>query len=249
MQNAPLPIDCRYADRILYSTTFQPISYEDIVTGNNVTSDHRPVALKLAIKNENAITTALVVTYNCNARFDQGFFEKIVKAEETIIIVHVQEVSKNVYQELQKVFKSAMFVGNMECAANLDFGLASFYKFHNSLRHFGRCIPANTKGVVKSFISRVVKTKGYVENVIYFHGLRISCFNVHAPFVNEPALLQFYKQLDQAVKKAENVHKGCVILAGDFNSRSSVNGARGAPIPYQKDVGIFATECTPTPQQ
>lgn len=135
-------------------------------------------------------------------------------------------------------------MGNLECAPNLDFGLASFYRSRKRCQFVaGPCIPH------KSFVNQVVKTKGYVENVIYCHALRISCFNVHAPFVNESTLIRFYKQLSNAVTMVQKRYGGHVIVAGDFNSRSSVNGVGGAPIPYMKDVGIFATDCTPAAQK
>lgn len=227
-----------YADRILCSNGLNPINYS-LVLGKCLTSDHRPVKVELSA-NQN--TTILVVTYNCNHRFDEAFFQDIARHEQTIIIVHIQEVNRKVYEKLFNLLTSAGFAGNMACAAHLNYGLASFYRVRSCRVLAGRCTPASGQGIIKTMISEVVRTKGYVANIIHCRGLELICYNVHAPFVNEPALLKFYQQLDQAVRIVESQGRH-VIVAGDFNSRSSVNDFDGNLIPYQKDISTFATNC------
>ena len=220
------------------SNGLKPINYS-LVLGKCLTSDHRPVKAELSA---NQSTTILVVTYNCNHRFDEAFFQDIARHEQTIIIVHIQEVNRKVYEKLLNLFTSAGFSGNLACAAHLNYGLASFYRVRSCKVFAGRCTPASGQGVIKTMISEVARTKGYVANLIRCRGLELICYNVHAPFVNEPALLKFYQQLDRAVRMVESRERH-VIVAGDFNSRSSVNDFDGKLIPYQKDVSSFATNC------
>jgi hypothetical protein len=246
-----------YPDRILYSGLEAIAQTYRLVDDVHSSSDHRPVALQLRLGDDED-ERALVVTYNCNNRYDAPLFERIsgMGVNLGLTILHLQEVGDGLFRLINDQLAPKGFKGQMKCAGAFGYGLASFYKAGKAgssafAVNFGLCVPAQrvSEGGLrklerwaKSTVTGELQTKGFVPNRVELGKHHLLCYNVHAPFLDETTLLRFYRQLQVHNRRGGEV---VVIIAGDLNSRSKVLGPRG-PIPFAKTISVRDAECDAT---
>lgn len=239
-----------YPDRILYrGLNAVANSYQLLDVPSS--SDHRPVALQLRF-GDDPRAFALVVTYNCNNRYDAPLFEHIsgMGVDLGLTILHLQEVGEGLFRRIHDQLAPKGFTGQLRCAGAFRYGLASFCQGGYSPR-FGPCMPAQRvpegglrklERWAKTAVTAELQTKGFVENRVQIGEQKLVCYNVHAPFLDETTLTRFYMQLQDYIRRRDDE---VVIIAGDLNSRSKVLGPRG-PIPFAKSISVRDAECDAT---